>query len=330
MNLSSLTTNVKIAVLDTGIDLNHPDVQACTENIKAKYNCLNERANSTVHDLDGHGTFVTSLLLDYAPDAEIYVMKIADKKPTSPRVIAKVRHLYASWLHLSLWLYNWVANTRQAINHAVDAWNVDIISMSFGFPTRMIDGYDELEHAIKHAYYRDVLLFAAASNSGGQLGRAFPAREANVICVHSTDARGNRSPFSPTAVPQDVNLATVGEAVSSAWPMHLCSGDGHAAGDEGEDGIFSAVKSGTSYATPVMAGIAAFLLLYARLRLPASASLLKIRSRMIMLLQRIAQKGQGGGLRDGYYFVDVSLYADSLFGKDKALIDQTIKDILNS
>lgn len=212
----------------------------------------------------------------------------------------------------------------------MEVWNVDIISMSFGFPTCKIDGYEELEHAIKHAYYRDVLLFAAASNSGGQLGRAYPAREANVICVHSTDARGNRSPFSPTAVPQDVNLATVGEGVSSAWPIHLCSGDERAEAEEGEDGMYSTVKSGTSYATPIMVGIAAFLLLYARLSLPESANLLKIRSRMIMLLQRIAQKGQAGGLRDGYYFVDVSLYADSLFGKDKALIDQTIKDILNN
>lgn len=212
----------------------------------------------------------------------------------------------------------------------MEVWNVDIISMSFGFPTCQIDGYEELEHAIKHAYYRDVLLFAAASNSGGQLGRAYPAREANVICVHSTDTRGNRSPFSPTAVPQDVNLATVGEGVSSAWPMHLCGGDDRGEAEDGEDSMYSTVKSGTSYATPIMAGIAAFLLLYARLNLPDSANLLKTRSRMIMLLQRIAQKGQGGGLRDGYYFVDVSLYADNLFGKDKALIDQTIKDILNN
>lgn len=202
--------------------------------------------------------------------------------------------------------------------------------MSFGFPTCQIDGYEELEQAVEHAYYRDVLLFAAASNNGGQRGRAYPAREANVICVHSTDARGNRSPFSPTAVPQDVNLATVGEGVISAWPMHLCSSDERGEADEGEDGMYSTVKSGTSYATPIMVGIAAFLLLYARLSLPESAKLLKKRRRMIMTLQRIAQKGQGGGLRDGYYFVDVSLYADSLFGKDKALIDQTIKDILNN
>lgn len=204
----------------------------------------------------------------------------------------------------------------------MDVWNVDVISISFGFPTRAIDGYYELEHAIKHAHYRDVLLFAAASNNGGQLGRAYPAREPNVVCVHSTDVHGNRSPFSPTAAPEDVNLATVGEAVESAWPVHLCCGDEHAA--------YYTAKSGTSYATPIMAGIAAFLLLYARLNLPDRAHLLRSRSRMMALLQRIAQKGQGGGPRDGYHFVDVSLYNDSLFGKSKVYIDQTIGDILNS
>ncbi|KND87724.1 Intracellular serine protease [Tolypocladium ophioglossoides CBS 100239] len=297
---------VKIAVLDTGIDLNHPDMQACAENIKDKHNWLRESARTVVHDLDGHGTFVTSLLFDYAPDAEIYIAKIADRSPASPRVIA------------------------QAITRAVDVWKVDMISMSFGFPTRAIDGYDELEHAIKHAYYHDVLLFAAASNSGGQLLRAYPAREANVVCVHSTDAHGNRSRFNPTAVVEEVNLATVGEAVESAWPMHLCSGDGHAVPEEGDEGAYCTVKSGTSYATPVMAGIAAFLLLYARLNLPDRAHLLRSQGRMVTLLRRIAQKGQGSGPRDGYYFVDVSLYDDSLFGKDKTYIDQTIRDVLNS
>lgn len=173
----------------------------------------------------------------------------------------------------------------------MEVWNVDVISMSFGFPTRAIDGYDELERAIGKAYYRNVLLVAAESNSGGQLGRAYPAREADVMCVHSTDAHGNRSPFSPTAVPEGVNLATVGEAVESSRHVHLCRGDEHADPGEGGEGAYYTTKSGTSYMTPIMAGVAAFLLLYARLNLPDRADLLKNQSRMTALRQRIAQKG---------------------------------------
>ncbi len=93
---------VKIAVLDTGIDLNHPDMQAYADNIKKKHNWLRQGSKTMVHDVDGHGTFVTSLLLDYAPDAEIYVAKIADRKPASPHVIAKVSHSKPHSLDLPL------------------------------------------------------------------------------------------------------------------------------------------------------------------------------------------------------------------------------------
>jgi hypothetical protein len=157
------------------------------------------------------------------------------------------------------------------------------------------------------------------------LGRAFPAREPTVIAVHSTDANGNCSDFNPTAVPEDINLATVGEAVESAWPVHLC--------DEAENPSCVAHKSGTSFSTPIMAGIAAFLLAYARTHLSREqAAALRSHKRMRAVLRRVAEKGMGGGEyrpRDGYHFVDLSLYADSLFGKSKDFIDLTIGDILN-
>lgn len=37
----------------------------------------------------------------------------------------------------------------QAINHAVDNWGVDVISMSFGWPSSDFDGYDVLEKRSK-------------------------------------------------------------------------------------------------------------------------------------------------------------------------------------
>lgn len=195
--------------------------------------------------------------------------------------------------------------------------------MSFGFPTSGIDGYKDLELALKHAAYRNVLLFAAASNSGGRLGRAYPAREHHVVCVHSTDTHGNPSTFSPTASRQVINLATVGEAVESAWPVHLCP-------QRDLKDQFKARKSGTSFATPIMVGIASMLMLYARLYLSESAPALKKQQVMENLLRRVAQKGHEEGKRGEYYFVDISLYNDSLFGKPKALINATILDILNS
>lgn len=201
----------------------------------------------------------------------------------------------------------------QAIDHAVSNWKVDIISMSFGYPDKQREGYDELERALERAYSSHVLLFAAASNGGGRVQPSFPAREDTVIAVYSTDTDGDRSKFSPTAMAHELNLATVGEAVESAWL---------------DDRVVP--KSGTSYATPIMAGIAAFLLQYARIHMPGKESALKKRKGMMAVLKRIAQKGQGYQCRDGYYFVDISLRPDGLFGKEKALIEMIIGDVLDS
>jgi hypothetical protein len=47
----------------------------------------------TFPDRDGHGTFTASLILNYAPDAELYVIKIADKENARPdaQIVANVR-----------------------------------------------------------------------------------------------------------------------------------------------------------------------------------------------------------------------------------------------
>ncbi|KAI0553245.1 pfs domain-containing protein [Xylaria curta] len=288
---------VKVALLDTGLDLTHPDVEARIENIKGKYNWLQERFKHSVHDRNGHGTFTAGLVLDYAPDAELYIAKIAENNPSSPKTIAK------------------------AINYAVSEWKVDIISMSFGFPTCDIEDYIELEHALANAYANKVLLFAAASNDGGRLGRSFPAREPTVIAVHATDAYGNRSSFSPTATDDDISIATIGEAVESTWPVHLCE-------EETTDQNYVKYKSGTSYATPIAAGIAAFLLLYARIHIPIKADALKSHQRMKTVLRKVAEKGVNHTRRDGYHFIDLSLHTDSLFGKEKEHIDSIIADLI--
>lgn len=103
---------------------------------------------------------------------------------------------------------------------------------------------------------------AAASNCGGNDGRSYPARYSNVFCIHSTDANGNPSGFNPTQV-QGSNLATIGEAVVSSWPLKLFQpSQNHGETYEDRDGVVTAAKSGTSFATPIAACIIAFLLRY--------------------------------------------------------------------
>ena len=96
-------------------------------------------------------------------------------------------------------------------------------------------------------------MFAAASNNGGNFGRAFPAVYPSVFCIHSTDGNGNPSSFNPTADDKDVNFSLLGQSVRSHWPS----------GTRNQHDDYH-VMSGTSVATPIAAGIAASLLSFVR------------------------------------------------------------------
>ncbi|PNP74525.1 hypothetical protein FNYG_12148 [Fusarium nygamai] len=288
---------VKIAILDTGIDRDHPYLEVYEDNLKGKKNFHNA-ALKNVPDTNGHGTFAAKLILDYARDVHLYINKIADKKNATPDP----------------------AIVASAIYHAVDKWEVDIISMSFGWPSSDFEGHDALEDAIDHAYSKKVLMFAAASNSGARLGRAYPASNPHVICVHSTDTNGEASGFSPTAEPNSINLATVGECIESAWPTPLC-----------EDSNCLKTRSGTSYATPIMAGIAAFLLQYARLHLSEGQALaLTRREKMEALLRRCAIRGPNYKPRDDYFYVHLSLHKHNMFGGELEWVNYEISRALKA
>jgi len=141
-----------------------------------------------------------------------------------------------------------------------------------------------------------------------------------VFCIHSTDAKGNRSSFSPTPEANTYNLATVGAAVDSWWPPNLCS--------KTEAPLRR--KSGTSFATPIAASIAAFLLLYARTRLePKEAQSLKRYSVMKSVLCAISIQTKSHTDRDGYQYLHLSRNPDNFFGnEDDNLITGNLRDII--
>lgn len=121
--------------------------------------------------------------------------------------------------------------------------------MSFGIR----EYHEPMKTAISTALHNQTLMFAAASNDGANLGRAFPAKYPGVFCIHATDGNGNPSAFNPTADEKDVNFSLLGEQVRSHWP----------AGRNGHNDIVN-VMSGTSVATPIAAGLAASVLSFVR------------------------------------------------------------------
>lgn len=189
--------------------------------------------------------------------------------------------------------------------------------MSFGYPSRPSD-YSLLERAVRNAQHKDVLMFAAASNDGGNGGRAFPARQDEVICIYATDGNGNPSGFNPSPEEHRDNFSTLGEDIKSSWPIRL--------GKPTSAGICNIRKSGTSFATPIAAGIAAFLLLYVRQQLSQEeAEMIKHTAKMRAVLRLVA----GPRLRNGFqYIAPNSRSQDNLFNRDPEHVRKSIQRVL--
>ncbi|KAF9774248.1 hypothetical protein IL306_007785 [Fusarium sp. DS 682] len=219
---------VRIAILDSGFDPTHPLLRTDEGNIdpriKGFQNFVAGRDAQEYQDEIGHGTHALGLLLKVATCAEIYIARIANQATLG-------RDSYSA--------------ISKAINHAVSVWEVDVISMSFGIR----EFNEDMKEAILNARHKQTLMFAAASNDGANHGRAFPAKDRGVFCIHSSDGNGYPSRFNPIAEEDDVNFCLLGENVESHWPV----------GTNGHNSNFR-VLSGTSVATPIAAGLAASLL----------------------------------------------------------------------
>ncbi|KAL2071817.1 hypothetical protein VTL71DRAFT_13052 [Oculimacula yallundae] len=154
---------VKIAVLDTGLDQAENSIKGAVRQKRVKVVKSFVPGDPSTSDEFGHGTHVASLLLKVAPYAQVFCVKNSAKRR------------------------NPFDNEWKAINYAADELRVDIITMSFGLDKENAD----VQAAIRKAVFKSVIMFAAASNSGGNSEVKYPAKKDEVICVFATDGSGN-------------------------------------------------------------------------------------------------------------------------------------------
>jgi Subtilase family len=124
--------------------------------------------------------------------------------------------------------------------------------MSFGFPLGIRSIWDQITRATQN----DILVFAAASNDGRNQSRMFPARQFTVFAIHSTNGKGTKSDFNPPPA-KDENFSILGEYIESAWLTSTAEGSGS-----------TRRLSGTSFATPMVVCLSAFLLTYIPILIP--------------------------------------------------------------
>ncbi|OQO10247.1 hypothetical protein B0A48_04605 [Cryoendolithus antarcticus] len=239
LHRSDAATPVKIAIIDTGLKLSadshtlhYERIAECRSWISAAatgYETGDGYVFQADEDDDGHGTHIASTVLDITAEAEpqIYVARVVRRRDQAGPMRPETEEAIA-----------------KAIEYAVETWGVSIISLSLG-TSHVVPA---IEKAIEKAQAKKVLIFASASNFGGNQGRSWPAKRRDVFCVHATDALGNPYDRNPSALAGESNFAVLGVDVQSEWLPNA-------------DSSTQLVRqTGTSFATPIAAGIAALVI----------------------------------------------------------------------
>ena len=212
---------IKVAVLDTGVDYNHPDL---SPNFKMGRNFATSNANDYM-DRQGHGTHCAGIIagsdndfgiVGVAPKADLYAAKVlADNGTGSIKPIIN------------------------AIDWAISQ-QVDIISMSLGTAS---DPGRGLHDAIKRAHAAGIIMVAATGNESTHCG--WPAAYDEVIAVGAIDQAMQKAKFSNFG--DEVDVTAPGVNILSTYLNNSY-----------------AKLSGTSMATPMVAGVIALILSFCR------------------------------------------------------------------
>jgi subtilisin len=223
---------VRIAILDTGLDLSHPDFTDRTIVVQSFV------AGLTAADANGHGTHCVGIACG----------------PLQPQQGPRYGVAFASEIYVGRVLDDSAGGTDGSILAGID-WAVQngcaIVSMSLGSPVLLGDAYSPIfEQVAVRALAAGSLLIAAAGNESERpdsiVPVEHPANCPSILAIGAVDCTFAVAPFSNGGLNPDggeVDLAAPGVAVMSSWLRPtLYESD-----------------SGTSTSTPHVAGIGALL-----------------------------------------------------------------------
>lgn len=205
-------TNVVVAVADTGVNINHPDLVG-----KTLPGWNTDSNNTDITDIHGHGTTVAGAPTAYINNS-VGISGIAGNSLLLP---IKITNSSDGWAYFS--------NMAEAITYAADK-GAKVVNLSY-------DGSASSSVASAAAYLnsKNGLLFVSAGNSGTDPGYT---NNLNIIAVSATDSNNNKASWSSYGA--YVDIAAPGVSIYTT----------------DKSGGYS-YHSGTSFASPVAAGVAA-------------------------------------------------------------------------
>ncbi len=238
-------SNVKIGVLDSGIDASHPELQGKVDTVLSE-NFAPDNVEATT-DRDGHGTHVAGIIagngnnsfgaIGVCQNVTLVSLRVDGVGATITTLIAAIAHAYQN--------------------------NIPILNISLKVITE--DEADEaavktiLESAL-NSY--SGLAICAAGNDGHNCdmqGGIIPAILDcdNIISVGASTALNTVASFSNYGA-TTVDIFAPGSIIASCFPQSLCSQTG--CSRPGHLGYGYHIKNGTSMAAPMVAGVAALML----------------------------------------------------------------------
>lgn len=185
---------VKVAVLDTGVDLNHSDLK---ENLLEGKNFIEQ--DLPPQDYASHGTHVAGIIA--AKNNDLGIAGIAPEAKILP---VKVLNNYGA---------GDMKAVLEGINYAVSQ-KADIICMSLG--TR--DPVEEIRIAIEEAAKNNTICFVAAGNAGNTEQLLYPAAYTEAISIGAVDENCLRATFSCTG--PNLDFVAPGVKIYSCVPKN--------------------------------------------------------------------------------------------------------------
>jgi len=259
---------VIVAVIDHGVDIEHPDLKnmiyknkaECSRFGKVRFKAEDdldgngyigdcngmdfsedlEKGNPVVKDKNGHGTHVAGIIAaennatgvaGLAPNAKILPIKVFATKKSGDDKPTK-----------SITVIDRIA---KAMIYAADS-NAKVINLSLGWP-RSLDN-ELIRDAVKYAQDKGSIIVAASGNNSNN-ATISPCNYHGVICVGASRADGKWANFSNYG--GNVDIVAPGEQIISTHPQTITSKIFSLNGYE--------IKNGTSQASPMVAAYIAYL-----------------------------------------------------------------------